>query len=217
MLPFHTYLIYCSIYAVATAAPGPSIIGIVALSLGSGFRATIPASLGAAVGDWTVMTLSALALSLASKTLGPSFGLTLVAKTWEPLVVGVKIAGATYLIFLGYRYWTARVPDLPDVVPARARQGFFSQLCLIVGNPKATAFFVALLPTVADLRSLNVYGYLQLSATSFVLVPPITLAYAALASRVRGLLVSRRARKTINMTAGAILAAAGLGVAVIPL
>jgi threonine/homoserine/homoserine lactone efflux protein len=216
MLPFHSYLIYCSVYAIATAAPGPSIIAIVALALGSGFRATIPAALGAAIGDWTLMTLSALGLSLVAKTFGPAFGLALAVKSLGPLFVIVKLAGASYLIFLAYRYWTANVPDLPDVAPTCARHGFLSQLSLMLGNPKATAFFVALLPTVVDLHSLNVYGYLQLSMASFVLVPATALVYAALASRVRRLLASRRARKTINMTAGAILAAAGVGVALIP-
>jgi threonine/homoserine/homoserine lactone efflux protein len=87
-------------------------------------------------------------------------------------------------------------------------------LSLTLGNPKAIAFFVALLPTVVDLHSLNALGYLQLSAATFILIPVIVLAYAALASRVRGLLSSRRARKAINKTAGVILMGAGTGVAV---
>jgi|SRR5580698_489966 threonine/homoserine/homoserine lactone efflux protein len=201
MLPFHAYLIYCGLYAIAIAVPGPGVIAIVARALGSGFRATIPAALGTAVGDWALMTLSA-------------FGLALVAKAMGPLFLIVKFAGAAYLMYLGYRYWTAKVSELPDVVPASARQSFLSQLSLTLGNPKAIAFFVALLPTVVDLHSLNALGYLQLSAATFILIPVIVLAYAALASRVRGLLSSRRARKAINKTAGVILMGAGTGVAV---
>jgi threonine/homoserine/homoserine lactone efflux protein len=201
MLPFHAYLIYCGLYAIAIAVPGPGVIAIVARALGSGFRATIPAALGTAVGDWALMTLSA-------------FGLALVAKAMGPLFLIVKFAGAAYLMYLGYRYWSAKVSELPDVVPASARQSFLSQLSLTLGNPKAIAFFVALLPTVVDLHSLNALGYLQLSAATFILIPVIVLAYAALASRVRGLLSSRRARKAINKTAGVILMGAGTGVAV---
>jgi threonine/homoserine/homoserine lactone efflux protein len=217
MLSLHAYLIYCGVYAVAAAAPGPGMIAIVALALNSGFRATIPAALGAAVGDWTLMTLSALGLSLLARALGPAFGLALVARTLGPLFLVMKLAGAAYLIFLGYRYWTAKVPDLQDAVRASARHGFLSQLSLMLGNPKATAFFVALLPTVVDLHKLNVFGYLELSAASFILLPGLAAVYAALASRLRGLLASQRARKSINKTAATILAAAGLGVAVMPL
>jgi threonine/homoserine/homoserine lactone efflux protein len=199
-MSLHAYLIYCLIYAVAIAVPGPGVIAIVARALGSGFRATIPAAFATAVGDWALMTLSA-------------FGLALVAKTLGSLFLIVKLAGAAYLVYLGYRYWTARVSDLPDVIPVGARHSFLSQLSLTLGNPKAIGFFVALLPTVVDLHTLNALGYLQLSAASFVLIPVIVLAYAALASRVRGLLASRRARKTINKTAGAVLVGAAVGVA----
>jgi threonine/homoserine/homoserine lactone efflux protein len=217
MLPLHAYLIYWGVYAVAAAAPGPGMIAIVALALGSGFRATIPAAMGAAVGDWTLMTLSAVVLYLLASALGPAFGLALVARTLGPLLLVVKLAGAAYLIFLGYRYWTAKVPELSEPVPASARRGFLSQLTLMLGNPKATGFFLALLPTVVNFHKLNVFGYLQLSVASFILIPATALVYAALASRVRGLLASQRAREAINKTAGTILAAAGVGVAIMPL
>jgi threonine/homoserine/homoserine lactone efflux protein len=199
-MSLHAYLLYCAVYAVAIAVPGPGIISIVARALGSGFRATIPAAFGTAVGDWALMTLSA-------------FGLALVARTMGSLFLIVKLAGAGYLVFLGYRYWTVRVAEVADVVPVSARQSFLSQLSLTIGNPKAIGFFVALLPTVVDLHALNAVGYLELSAASFVLIPLIELAYAALAARVRGLLASRRARKNINRTAGAVLVGAAVGVA----
>ena len=202
MLSLHAYLIYCGVYAIALAVPGPGVIAIVARALGSGFRATVPAAFGTAVGDWVLMTLAV-------------FGLALVAKAMGPLFLVVKLAGAGYLIYLGYRYWTAKVSDLPDIIPAGARQSFLSQLSLTLGNPKAIAFFVALLPSVVDLHALNAIGYFQLSAASFVLIPLIELSYAALASRVRSLLASRRARKTINKAAGAILVGAGVAVALI--
>lgn len=199
-MSLHAYLLYCALYAAAIAVPGPGIVAIVARALGSGFRATIPAAVGTAVGDWILMTLCA-------------FGLAVVAKAMGSLFLIVKLAGAAYLVYLGYRYWTAKVAEPADVVPVSARQSFLSQLSLTIGNPKAIAFFVALLPTVVDLRALSALAYLELSAATFVLIPLIVLAYAALASRVRALLASRRARKTINRTAAAVLVGAGVGVA----
>lgn len=199
-MSLHVYLLYCAVYAVAIAVPGPGIIAIVARALGSGFRAAMPAVFATAVGDWALMTLSA-------------FGLALVAKTLGSLFLMVKLAGAAYLVYLGYRYWTAKVTEVAGVVPVSARQSFLSQLSLTVGNPKAIGFFVALLPTVVDLHALNAVGYLELSAATFVLIPLILLAYAALAARVRGLLASHRARRTVNRTAGAVVVGAAVGVA----
>ena len=198
-MSLHAYLLYCAVYAVAIAIPGPGVIAIVARALGSGFRATIPAAIGTAVGDWTLMTLSASGLVLVARALGSLFLL-------------VKLAGACYLLYLAYRYWTAKVAEFADRIPVSARQSFLSQLSLTLGNPKPIAFFLALLPSVVDLHTLNVAGYLELSVASFVLIPLILLAYAALASRVRGLLASHRARQAMNRAAGGVLVGAAVGV-----
>ena len=201
MLSLHSYLLYCGLYAVAIAVPGPGIIAIVARALGSGFRATIPAALGTVAGDWVWVTMSA-------------FGLAFLAHAMGNLFLIVKLAGAAYLVWLGYRYWRTPVADLPEIVPESARRGFLSQFSLTLGNPKAIAFFVALLPTVVDLKALNAVGYLQLLAATAVLIPAIMLSYAALASRVRGFLASRKARSRLNKSAAVIMVGAGVGVAV---
>jgi len=151
LLSLHSYLIYCGLYAIAIAIPGPGVVAIIARALQSGFRATIPAAIGTAVGDWALMSLSALGLSVLAESMGRLFMI-------------VKIAGAAYLFYLGYKYWIAKIDDQPSgVVPNTARQGFLSQLSLTLGNPKAIAFFVALLPSVVDLNHLSFVGYWQLS------------------------------------------------------
>jgi threonine/homoserine/homoserine lactone efflux protein len=201
MLSLHSFLIYCGLYAIAIAVPGPGVVAIVARALGSGFRATVPAAIGTAVGDLVWVTMSA-------------FGLAVVAHAMGGLFLIVKLAGAAYLLYLGYKYWTAPVAEMTTVVPSSARQGFLSQLSLTLGNPKAIAFFMALLPTVVDLNKLNIFGYLQLCAATCVMIPAIMLSYAGLASRVRGFLASRRARGRLNKGAAVVMVGAGIGVAV---
>jgi threonine/homoserine/homoserine lactone efflux protein len=200
MISYHGYLLYCGLYAIAIAVPGPGVVAIVARALRFGFRSTIPAVAGTAMGDWTLMSLSA-------------FGLALLAQSLGKLFLIVKLAGAAYLFYLGYKYWVAEAAETTDTIPADVRGGFLSQLALTLGNPKAIAFFVALLPTVIDLHHLNLSGYVQLCAASYVLIPAITLTYAGLASRVRGLVTSRNARRMINRVAGVIMVGAGVGVA----
>jgi len=201
MLSWHSYLLYCGLYAVAIAVPGPGIVAIVARALGSGFRSAIPAAAGTALGDWILMSLSAFGLALAAQAMG---GLFLI----------VKLLGAAYLVYLGWRYWTAPVEEMAAPVPSSARQGFLSQLSLTLGNPKAIAFFVALLPSVVDLNHIGAGGYLALSGATFVLIPAITLSYAAAASHVRAFLTSRAARRRINRTAAVVMIGAAVGVTV---
>ncbi|GAA0539443.1 threonine/homoserine/homoserine lactone efflux protein [Rhizomicrobium palustre] len=201
MLSAHSYLIYCTLYAICIAVPGPGVVAIVARALGSGFRSSIAAVLGTLVGDLVWMTLSAYGLAAVATAMGGYFLL-------------VKYAGALYLCFMGYKYWRAEVSEMPELVPASSRQSFFSQLSVTLGNPKAMAFFLAILPTVVDLKKLSIFGYGQLVLATAVLIPSIMLAYAALAAQVRMFLTSRKARKTINRTAAVVMFGAGAGVAV---
>jgi threonine/homoserine/homoserine lactone efflux protein len=196
MIPWHNYLLYCGLYAVAIAVPGPAIIAIVARALGSGFRAALPATTGILIGDLILMTLSAFGLALAAQAMGQLFLI-------------VKVAGALYLFTLAYKYWTAKVEEIGEVVPQSAGRGLLAYLGLTLGNPKAIAFFVALLPVVVNPRELNLAGYLQLCAATFVLIPAITLGYAALAAQLSRFVASRKARKRINKGAGAVMAGAG--------
>jgi threonine/homoserine/homoserine lactone efflux protein len=200
MISLHTYLIYFSLYAIAVAIPGRGILAIVARALGNGFRATIPAVLGNMLGDLILMSLSA-------------FGLAVVAREMGSLFLGVKLAGAAYLVWLGYKYWTAPVTDL-RLAPSKAHQGFVAQLMLTLGNPKGLVFFLALMPSVIDLNRLSPAGYAQLCTVTLILIPAIELAYAALASQVRIFLAGATARKRLNKGAAAVMIGAGIGVAV---
>jgi threonine/homoserine/homoserine lactone efflux protein len=201
MLSAHAYLIYCTLYAICVAVPGPGVVAIVARALGSGFRGTIPAVLGMLVGDLVWMTLSA-------------FGLAAIATAMGNWFLFIKYAGALYLVYMGYKYWRAEVGEMTELVPASTRQSFFSQLSITLGNPKAMAFFLAILPTVVDLNHLSAFGYGQLVLVTVVLIPTIMLSYTAAAARVRELLTSKKARKGINKTAAVVMFGAGAGVAV---
>jgi len=201
MIPLHNFLLYCALYAVAIAVPGPGVISIVARALGSGFRATVPACLGITAGDLILMTLSA-------------FGLALIAQAMGQLFLIIKIGGGLYLLYLGYKYWTAKVSEVAEIVPESAGRGFLTQLGITLSNPKAIAFFVALQPTAIDLDKLNWVGYLQLVAATLVLIPAVTMTYAGLAARLKNLVASVKARRRINKGAGVVMAGAGIAIMV---
>jgi threonine/homoserine/homoserine lactone efflux protein len=177
------------------------IISIVARALGSGFRATVPACLGVVAGDLILMTLSALGLALIAQTMGQLFQI-------------IKIAGGLYLLFLGYKYWTAKVSEQSELLPESASRGFLTQMGITLSNPKAIAFFVALQPTAIDLSKLTFLGYLELMGATLVLIPAITMGYAAMAARLKNFVASVKARRRINKGAGVVMAGAGIAIMV---
>lgn len=201
MIPLHSFLLYCLLYAVAIATPGPGIVSIVARALGSGFRATVPACLGVTAGDLILMTLSA-------------FGLALVAQEAAELMILLKFGGGLYLIFLGYKYWTAKTAEQAEMVPESAGRGFLTQLGITLSNPKAIAFFVALQPVAIDLKHLTFLGYLELVAATLVLIPAITMGYAAAAARMKTLMASAKTRRRINKGSGLVMTGAGIAIMV---
>ncbi len=199
MIPWHSYLLFLGIYTVGAAVPGPVVMAISARALGSGFRATLPMVFGTAVGDLVVLTLSVLGLAYLAQAMGQMFLI-------------VKLAGAAYLVYLGYKYWTAPVETAP-VVPGATR-GFLAQMALMIGNPKTIAFWVAVVPTLIDARGFTAAGFLQLAAACFTVTPLMMAFYAGLAARVRGFLSSVRSRRRINKGAAVVMVGAGVGVAV---
>ena len=129
--------------------------------------------MGIMVGDLILMTLSA-------------FGLALIAQTMGQLFQVIKIAGGLYLLFLGYKYWTAEVSEQSEIIPESASRGFLTQMGITLSNPKAIAFFVALQPTAIDLNRLTFAGYLELVGATLVLIPAITMGYAARGGAAEG-------------------------------
>ena len=199
MIPLHSLLLYCGIYAAAIATPGPGIFAIIARALNGGLRSTVPAVIGNTLGDLILMSLSA-------------FGLAVLARQMGGLFLAVKLLGAAYLIWLGYKSWTAASRPVHDTLPVQ--NGFWSQLALTLGNPKAIMMFVAILPTAIDLNRLTAPGYLELCLATLVLIPGIEFSYAALADRARHFLSGPKTRRRMNKGAGAIMIGAGVGVVV---
>ncbi len=201
MLSWHAYLIYCCTYAFLVAMPGPGVIAIIARALGNGFRPTVPAAFGMAAGDLTYMSFSV-------------FGLAMLAKAMGGLFLIVKLAGAAYLLYLGWQYWRAPTHEMKGAKKESGSRGFISQYMITMGNPKAMAFFLAILPNFIDMNHITIWGWTQLASASAILLPIIILTYAALAARMRAILNSPRAQKRMNRGAALIMACAGVGVAV---
>jgi threonine/homoserine/homoserine lactone efflux protein len=128
------FLAYSAALAVAVAVPGPGIVAMVARGLGSGFRAALPFTLGIALGDLVYLTAAVL-------------GLAFIAQSFGMVFLTLKYAGAAYLIYLAYKFWTSGAGF--DRVEARRAEGplasFLSGLMVTLGNPKVMVFYLALI------------------------------------------------------------------------
>jgi threonine/homoserine/homoserine lactone efflux protein len=195
-------LIFAGALLVAAGSPGPSIAALVARVMTRGLSGVFPFLLAMWIGE-------AIWLSLAV------FGLAYVAQTFHFAFVALKWAGVAYLAFLAWKMWTAPVTvgdgELPKAdSPLRL---FFAGMAVTLGNPKIMMFYLALLPTIIDLASVSIVGWVELTATMAVVLIAIDLAWVLAASQARKLLKSKRAMKIANRISATTMAGAAAAIA----
>lgn len=193
-----TLLAFTVAYLVAVLVPGPGVAAIVARALGGGFWSAAPMILGILAGDLIYLVFAL-------------FGLAAIAAYFAPVFVVVRWAGALYLLYIAWQFWTAR-PGSEQLGPkSREAWGrtFLSGFALTMGNPKTIVFYLALLPTVVPLnRPITMLGFSELTAIVVVVLLAVGAGYAALAAWAREFFTSPKAIRRLNRTAGVIMASA---------
>ena len=197
-------LVFAGIYVAAVASPGPGIAASLARALGHGLKGIAFFIAGFVAGDLTLMLLAAT-------------GLAVVVQTFGPLLLAIKLAGAAYLAYLAWRLWHAPavVADSPagtstEESPLRL---FFGTFSLTVGNPKAIVFFMAILPTIVDLRTIDAWRMAEIGLVVVLLMPAVLGAYALAAARARKLFTQPSSICTVNRASALVMAGAGAVVA----
>jgi threonine/homoserine/homoserine lactone efflux protein len=189
---------FCAAYFLAVATP------VIAQGLARGSVGAPAFIAGFVVGD--LLWFSAAALGLAA-----------LAQTAHAAFVMVRYAGALYLLYLAYRFWTAPAKPLAEPDAAALQKPphalFLGSLTLTLGNPKPMLFFLALLPTVVPLESLSAFGHLEIAGAIAVILPLTLGGYVLLATRARSWLRNARAIKLMNRGSGTLMAAAAVAVA----
>src|SRR5688572_7522206 len=143
------FIAYSGALALAAAIPGPGVTALVARALGSGFRSSLFMSLGLIVGDLIYLTAVML-------------GLAIVARTFGMVFLVIKWAGVAYLAWLAWTFWTSGI-TAETVEAKKAKGGFFASflagLTVTLGNPKTMIFYLAITPTIVDLKTITFADY----------------------------------------------------------
>lgn len=196
------YLTFAIALGIAAAIPGPGIAACVGKALGAGFRPAFIFVTGLILGDLTYLALSVL-------------GLATLAYTFEDVFLVVRLLGAAYLAYLAWHFWHAGI-DAEKLTASRGKGAWASLLggyALTLGNPKTIIFYLALLPSVIDLKTITLESYGILAVVAIVVLYVVVLPYIALAARARRMLSQPRALKILNRTAATAIAGAAAYIA----
>ena len=187
---------------------------VIAVSPGSG--AVLSMSHGLSYGvRRTTATIVGLQLGLAVILLVAGLGVGAVLTASASAFLVVKVVGACYLLWLGWRQWRAPVAKIegdatgaaePDLTaPQRVLRGFLTN----VTNPKGIVFMAAVLPQFIQPTRPLWLQLLVLLATTVMVDVTVMHGYAWLAARLQGMLRSVRAQRAQNRVFGGVLMAMG--------
>ena len=186
--------------------PGPTIIMVITQALAHGRKVALACVIGVGLGD-----LLATSLSIAGA------GALLAASA--SLFQALKLVGAAYLLWIGYKMWRTPV-TLPDIADAEAVEasastvGIFRDSFLITAlNPKGILFFVAFVPQFID----PVLPYTPQAATyvlTFTVLGIINAAvFAFAAAGARQTIRRPKVMKIAMRSGGSLLMMAGIAAA----
>jgi threonine/homoserine/homoserine lactone efflux protein len=195
-----TYLAYLLACIVIIIVPGPTVTLIVANSLTHGTRAGLLNVAGGQIGIGLMIALVAFGLASLIEAMGWWF-------EW------VRLAGAAYLIWLGYKLLrsTGALGE-PGSAP-RPRGGFFLQGFLVaVSNPKTLVFFGAFLPQFIDPAGDYMLQIAVMGVTAIVVAVVSDGMYAILVGGA-GRRISARGIRRLSHISGGFLIGGGVWLA----
>ena len=192
------YIAACFLFSIV---PGPSVTVVVANSLTGGTRAGLATILGTELSMLSMVFIVALGLEAVMSVVSEAFTI-------------IKLVGAAYLIWIGFKMFTSSGKLEMRAAGEKLPLGrhVWQGALINWSNPKTLLFLGAFLPQFIDLsRS----AFEQIMILGLIVMAVATLTdcfYAVIAGRARQLLTVARVR-LMNRVSGVILMLGGVWLA----
>lgn len=201
-MALHTWWLFVVTVFFVSATPGPNMLHVMARSVELGVVRSMAAMAGCFVAVCSLLTASAL-------------GLTALLLAIPGVFDVLRYAGAAYLLYLGYKSWTAssapidigegELPSAPS-----ALRVFRSAFAIGISNPKALLFAAAFLPQFIDAAHPKVPQFMIMVATFGVIEISWYFIYALGGRSIAGYLTRPALKRAFDRLTGGIFVAFGL-------
>jgi len=168
--------------------PGPMVSLVIANGLTHGTRAGLLNVAGSQLGLGLMMLILAVGLAAVVEAMGWLFD-------W------LRLAGAAYLMWLGWKLVRSADGFQAAGGAPKPRGGFFLQGFLVMAsNPKALLFFGAFIPQFVDPAGNHIAQVILLGATAMAVAAATDGSYAVLTGRAGRWLTARRVRLAARLS-----------------
>lgn len=188
------------------------LVAAFVISLSPGAGAVYAMSCGMRYGYRHALAgIAGMQLGLGVQLLVVAVGLGAILATSTLAFNVVKWLGVAYLVWLGWQQLRAEphAVALPGTTSASAGKAFVQGFLVNASNPKATVFFLAVVPPFIDPARPLVAQYLAVMGTLAFTDVVVMSGYALLAARVLGLLREPQHLRWTNRVLGGLFILAG--------
>lgn len=196
--------LYAGALFILFMTPGPVWVAVIARSVSGGFKSAVPLAFGVALGDilWPLVAL---------------LGVSYLVSLYADILVAFRYAAAFILCLMGAALvrWPDKVfSENSTLTKPGMWAGFIAGFAAVIANPKASLFYMTLLPSFFDFNQINRYDMIAICALSFVVPMGGNLILASFVDQMRRFLASPEAVRRTNIWAGIALIAVGLIIAI---
>ncbi|HSI01694.1 MAG TPA: LysE family translocator [Reyranella sp.] len=186
------YAAYLAACLVVIIVPGPTVTLILANSLRHGARAGLGNVLGTQIGLAIMIGIVGIGLTSVIEAMGHWFD-------W------LRLAGAIYLVWLGWKMIRSSAEGLDSAAPP-PRGGFVMQGAIVaLGNPKTLLFFGAFFPQFIDPARDQGLQIAIMGVTAMLFAAISDSAYALASGRAGRLLSAKRVRSLSRLSGGFLI------------
>lgn len=187
---YAAYLLACLFIVVV---PGPTVTLIIANSLRHGARAGLLNAAGTQIGLALMIAVVGIGLTSMIEAMGHWFD-------W------LRLAGAAYLVWMGWQMIHSTGGSASHVMPRPPREGFLLQGAIVaLSNPKTLIFFGAFFPQFIDPARDQGLQILIMGLTAMVFAAFSDSAYAIVSGRAGRAISASRVRLLSRLSGGFLI------------
>ena len=192
--------LYFGALVILFLTPGPVWIAIIARTVSGGVKSGFSLVLGVSLGDllWPIMAY---------------FGLGLLISLYSDILILVRYMAAIILVIMGIQTILASRKSIKandDLTKSGFFAGFTAGLIAVTANPKATLFYLTLLPSFFNFGEIGLTDLVIISGTSFAVPMLGNILMILFLVKAKTFLSSPSAVRMTNIVSGILLVLVGI-------